>query len=689
MINHYIFSSYFTFATTLLLGLFVLLKSFRGGKLYFLFSLYTLCIALWSFCVARLTPDFTGSYAVLGKIIHLTGALLALFFVHFVFVFIGQEKKFKALIVVLYLFAVLVQGVNFFAPNFIVGLARRDFYSFLVPGSLYPLFSAFFSLCVICGLGLLLFALKNSTGQKRNEIFYLLIGTILGYIGGLKNFFVLYDIKPFFIYPYGTYLVPVYVGIVFYAIIKHHLLDIRLAVTRAGIFIVVYAVTLGLPFVLGFKTGQWVWATALSSILVLAAPFVYDFSRRQAEYLLFFRFRHYQEMLKNLAKSIVKVKGIDEILQTAFTTVNAAVEPEFLGLYVFSKEKNLYELTLALPVQNKYLPAALPMSSTIVQSLWDTKAVLLRQSLDYNIGLPGEVIVVPCFVKGALFGFGVCGPRQRLGDYVQDDLGISEFLSSQIALALENSLLEEEKAALAREEQIRRNRSIDAFSASLAHEINNPAFAIMGLSDSLQVKVTQDLKDRFNEKELKYFNDRLGQLHADAIRITKLVKAVREFSGRNSGEFTLVALESAVDEFLQIVGSQLKEEGVNFSKDITVGLSVHSNKIYLEEILMNFTVNAIHALRGTDKEFKEINLKIRKNTPKTVLIEFMDNGSGIEPAMLENIFLDFVTTKPSTESLGMGLSRVRKIVNLHKGRVWAQSAGLNQGATFFVEFPEE
>jgi len=99
-------------------------------------------------------------------------------------------------------------------------------------------------------------------------------------------------------------------------------------------------------------------------------------------------------------------------------------------------------------------------------------------------------------------------------------------------------------------------------------------------------------------------------------------------------------------------------------------------------------MNAIHALHSVERGRREITITICRNKPATVLIEFRDNGCGIEKDMLENIFLDFVTTKPSTEGLGMGLSRVRKIVAMHKGRVWAQSQGEAQGATFFVEFPE-
>jgi signal transduction histidine kinase len=70
-------------------------------------------------------------------------------------------------------------------------------------------------------------------------------------------------------------------------------------------------------------------------------------------------------------------------------------------------------------------------------------------------------------------------------------------------------------------------------------------------------------------------------------------------------------------------------------------------------------------------------------------MEISDNGYGIkkEPGFIESIFVDYVTTKASTEGSGMGLSRVRKIIQMHKGRIWAESEGKEKGARFIVELP--
>jgi signal transduction histidine kinase len=146
-------------------------------------------------------------------------------------------------------------------------------------------------------------------------------------------------------------------------------------------------------------------------------------------------------------------------------------------------------------------------------------------------------------------------------------------------------------------------------------------------------------------------------------------------------------MDEVIETSLEIMAPQLKYEGIVFKKEITPNLSVKGNKIHLEEIFVNITSNAIHAIKHNQKKEKELILKIHKNSPKTLLMEFKDTGYGIKREMLEDIFLDFVTTKATSEGTGMGLGRVRKIVENHGGKIWAESEGGDKGASFFIELP--
>ena len=166
-----------------------------------------------------------------------------------------------------------------------------------------------------------------------------------------------------------------------------------------------------------------------------------------------------------------------------------------------------------------------------------------------------------------------------------------------------------------------------------------------------------------------------------------MIKAVREFSSQTKGEFTQVNIDEVMEVFDSIVVPQFKHEEIALTKEVEPNIKLKGNKIHIEEVLVNLAINAIHATKHNKKEKKWASLKIYKNTPNTFLIEFSDNGYGIKKDLIEDIFLDFVTTKASTEGTGMGLARVRKIVENHGGKVWAESKGEGQGAVFYAELP--
>ena len=101
-----------------------------------------------------------------------------------------------------------------------------------------------------------------------------------------------------------------------------------------------------------------------------------------------------------------------------------------------------------------------------------------------------------------------------------------------------------------------------------------------------------------------------------------------------------------------------------------------------------FTENGLHAADRYHGEGKggELTLRIRKEG-ENIVIEMTDNGYGIEAKVLKQLFQVPTTTKGSLEGTGLGLYRIRQIVDTLKGKAWAESEGKGKGARFIAELP--
>jgi signal transduction histidine kinase len=263
---------------------------------------------------------------------------------------------------------------------------------------------------------------------------------------------------------------------------------------------------------------------------------------------------------------------------------------------------------------------------------------------------------------------------------------IGPFIYTKLRLAVEQALFKQQKLQLAAEEQGRRQRAMDNFSASLAHEIQNPVVAVMGRASMVRESVLNDLKGKIDEKLIRYYSQRLEGIEEDVSRIANIIKAVREYSAQAPIKHTTIKIDELVQSFLYLAGPQFKQDEITLNTDIEPNLTISGNKVQLEEVLLNLADNAIHAAKSNESD-KQVWLTIKSIPDNKISIEFKDNGYGIPKRILEDIFLDFVTTKGSSEGLGMGLSRARKIIALHKGKIWAESKGEGKGAAIFVELP--
>lgn len=240
-------------------------------------------------------------------------------------------------------------------------------------------------------------------------------------------------------------------------------------------------------------------------------------------------------------------------------------------------------------------------------------------------------------------------------------------------------LLEAERAARSEAERV--NIIKDEFLATLSHELRTPLNAILGWSQLLSV-------DANDPDDLK---QGLEAIERNARAQTQLIEELLDMSRIISGKLRLdvqwTDLASVVNQAVESVRPSAEAKQIRLRKimDPHPG-PVSGDPTRLQQVFWNLLSNAI---KFTPKQGTIDVLLERVNSHLEVTVR--DNGSGIKPEALPLIFDRFRQADSSTTrtygGLGLGLSIVKTLVELHGGSVRAESAGENQGAMFVVHLP--
>jgi len=112
---------------------------------------------------------------------------------------------------------------------------------------------------------------------------------------------------------------------------------------------------------------------------------------------------------------------------------------------------------------------------------------------------------------------------------------------------------------------------------------------------------------------------------------------------------------------------------------------VLGDRIQLQQVIMNLAINSIQSMASVTDRTRELLIRSCQGEDGQVLIEVRDDGVGIDPKNMHQLFNAFFTTKPN--GMGMGLSICRSIIEAHGGRIWA-SSNAGPGATFSFTLPQ-
>jgi len=227
------------------------------------------------------------------------------------------------------------------------------------------------------------------------------------------------------------------------------------------------------------------------------------------------------------------------------------------------------------------------------------------------------------------------------------------------------------------EQQIIQSERLAAMGQMLggfAHELNNPLTAILGVSELLQ-------DGEANPSRVK----QLGMLHQQARRATEIVQNLMYFSRPPAAGESQVNLNDLVDRTLHLHAYSLRKNNitVDFLKEEALP-QVSGDPHQLMQVFHNLILNAEQAIREA-REKGTLRIRLGKKD-NSALVSFQDDGPGISPEILPNIFDPFYTTKRPGRGTGLGLSICKAVLKEYGGNVEAASAP-GGGAVFTVYLP--
>lgn len=219
--------------------------------------------------------------------------------------------------------------------------------------------------------------------------------------------------------------------------------------------------------------------------------------------------------------------------------------------------------------------------------------------------------------------------------------------------------------------------AIGEMAAGVAHELNNPLTAILGNAQLLLRKTS------INTISYELLHD----VFECGKRCQNIVRNLLTFSRQDEYLFEKCSINLAVKRVLSLIGYQIKQQNIKIKEELDEQIELVDGSIQqIEQVIINFLLNAKDALLDAAKPNKEITIQTRQ-CAQWVYLSIIDNGIGISQNGLQNIFDPFFTTKNEQKGTGLGLSVSLGIAESHQGEIVVKST-LNKGSKFTLKLPK-
>jgi signal transduction histidine kinase len=412
-----------------------------------------------------------------------------------------------------------------------------------------------------------------------------------------------------------------------------------------------------------------------------------------------------QARTRDLTRSVEELKALGDVsqavnstldLETVLTTIVAkAVElsgTEAGAIYTFDEVSKDFRLRATCGMDAEMIAAVrdqrVRVEGRVAQAALQRSAVQVPDLLHepssplVNIFVRAgyrAVLVVPLLRPGEVIGILVVR-RKQSGEFPKGTVDLLETFADQSVLAIQNARLFREIEEKSRE-LAEASKHKSQFLANMSHELRTPLNAILGYTELILDSIYGDVPEKARTV--------LERLEANGRHLLGLINDVLDLSKIEAGQLVLAlddySLSDVVDGVVSAVEPLAAEKRLAFKAEVSPDLPTgRGDGRRLSQVLLNLVGNAI---KFTDKG--EVAIRAEA-TDGAFTVAVCDTGPGIAAADQAKIFEEFQQADSSITrkkgGTGLGLSIAKRIIEMHGGRIWVESAR-GKGSTFYFTLP--
>ena len=392
-------------------------------------------------------------------------------------------------------------------------------------------------------------------------------------------------------------------------------------------------------------------------------------AQREKQYVL--------DLINDTAKSILGKEDVTEISIEITNKITNYLKTDNCIIYLLDTEKKFLEPVAAFTTKLEDTLEKIAIGRGTIGKIASTgiSKIISDTSLEQSGSKNNRhsELLVPIISNSQIIGV-IDASHSDRNYFKKEHIKTIESIANLVAMQLKSALNLRERKKVEKnnidllQKLAKSNEELKEYAHIVSHDLKSPLRSVYALTSWIK----QDNLEHFDENSLQNFAD----IEVTLQKMEALISGVLKFSSFNSNrdEDKLIDLDDLVREIIQILYNPNK---VKISIDTKLPV-LKGDKIKFQQLFQNLIANAV---KFNDKKDGFVSIQV-EDLKSYYKFSIKDNGIGIEQRNFDKIFKIFQSLKKSENSTGLGLSIVKKIIDIYKGEIWLASE-LGKGTTFY------